>query len=522
MPDSEDCDESKSIEYTGLIGMKQYAIGLDNGGTMTKAALFDLQGHEVGVASRTTPVFSPRPGYSERDMEELWRANCDCIREVIEGAQVSPSAIVGVAVCGHGKGLYLWGKDGKPAYYGIGSTDNRAWKIVEQWRSDGVFERVYPKICQQLIACQQAALLKWMKENKRDLYDNINYVFSVKDYVRFRLTGEAYCELTDISGSGLMDIRNGCFSKDVMEALGIGEVCRFLAPLKGSCECCGKITPEAAAATGLLAGTPVAGGMFDVDACAIASGVTRPGQIFTITGTWSINGFLAKQPITGTEIAMNSIYAIPDCYLLEESSATSAGNLEWVIRNCIPIGGRTGESLYAYLTQLAESVAPEDTEVYYLPFLYGSNAHPLAKAAFVGMTSYHTAAHLVRAVYEGVAFSHKTHIDKLLSVAEPPERIRMGGGAVNSPFWVQMFADVLGYPIETVNGVKELGALGSAMAACIAAGVYSDYADAVEKMVRINAPVKPDMGKHELYEQKYGRYCAVSKALDAVWSQFAV
>ncbi len=502
--------------------MKQYAIGLDNGGTVTKAALFDLKGHEICVAAQKTQVLSPKPGYNERDMEVLWEANCSCIRQVLEKSGIDPAQVIGLAVCGHGKGLYLWGKNNKPAYAGISSTDNRAWRIVENWRRDGSFLTVYPQICQELMACQQAALLRWMKENEPVAYENIQWVFSVKDYIRFRLTGEAWSEVTDISGSGLMDVKNAVYDRWLLECLGIGEVYEHMAPMKYSSELCGTISREAAQKTGLPAGTPVAGGMFDIDACAIAMAVTTPGQLCTITGTWSINEFISPEPVTGAGIAMNSLYAIPGYYLLEECSATSAGNLEWVIKNCMDTGGKTGNELYTYLSDLAGSVAPEESQVYYLPFLYGSNAHPLAKACFVGMTNYHTKAHMIRAVYEGVAYSHKTHIDRLLSVRQPPKAIRMGGGAVNSPFWVQLFSDVLGFPIETVSGVTELGALGCAMAAAVAAGVYKNYEEAAAHMVCVNAPVMPDMEKHKIYMEKYEKYKSVSGALDTIWNQFAV
>lgn len=502
--------------------MKQYVIGLDNGGTVTKASIFDINGREICTASRKTPVFSPQPSYAERDMEALWLANCACIREVLNYPGINAKDIIGVAVCGHGKGLYLWGKDERPAYQGITSTDNRAWRIVDRWYSDGTFDRVYPQICQKLLACQQAALLRWLKETHPDVYHNIKYIFSAKDYIRFCLTGQAFCETTDISGSGLMDVRNGLFSQTLLEILGIEEVHTALPPLKESYELCGCITEQAAQVTGLLPGTPVAGGMFDVDACAIACAVTSPGQICTITGTWSINEFVSRHPITHTEVSMNSLFAVPGYYLLEESSATSAGNLEWAIENCIDTKGLTGQALYDYLSALAGEIAPEDSEVYYLPFLYGSNAHPLAKASFVGMTSYHTTAHMVRAIYEGVTYSHRTHIDKLLSVAPRPTCIRMAGGAANSPFWVQMFADVLGIPIETVSGVKELGALGCAMAACVATGIYPNYEQAAASMVHISPPVYPDLARHEIYEAKYQKYCAISKALDTVWSTFTV
>ena len=503
--------------------MSQYVMGLDNGGTVSKAALFDLEGHELAVASRHTPVDTPKPGYTQRDMEQLWQANCACVREVLEKSKVDPKDVLGLAVCGHGKGLYPWGRDGRPAGPGIVSTDNRAWQYPQKWEESGVFQELYPRLCQKQLACQQASILAWMKDNQPSVYDQIQWVFSVKDYIRFRLTGQAHSEVTDLSGSGLMDVKNARVERDILEKLGIGECYEKIPPLCHSYEKCGEVTEEAARLTGLLPGTPVAGGMFDIDACAIAMDITRPESLCTITGTWSINEFISPQPILGTEIAMNSLYAIPGYYLLEECSATSAGNMEWAISQLwMGEGQQRPDNAYAVVEQAARTIAPEECEVYYLPFLYGSNVHPLAKATFVGLTSYHTKAHMLRAVYEGVAFSHKTHIQRLLSARKPPQAIRMAGGAVNSQFWVHLFADVLGYPIETVSGVKELGALGCAMAASVAAGVYRDYQEAASKMVRVNAPVLPDMEKNAIYERKFKTYTALTQALDTVWDRFQV
>ncbi len=503
--------------------MKKYAIGLDNGGTVSKAALFDMEGHEIASASRQTPLLTPKPGYTERDMEGLWRSNCECVRDVLGSSSVSPGDIIGISACGHGKGLYAWGKDGAPAFPGIVSTDNRAWQYPEKWKREGTFDRLYPQLCQQLMACQPVSILAWMKDHERAVYDNIRWVFSVKDYIRFRLTGKAYSEATDISGSGLMDVKNARFDRAMLKELGIAEVYDALAPLCYSADHCGSITPEASSLTGLLEGTPVAAGMFDIDACAIAMEIVSPQQLCTITGTWSINEFISRTPITGTQIAMNSLYAIPGYYLLEESSATSAGNLEWLIQNCmenekVPLG----MTIYDHIGDLVSSVDPARCDVYYLPFLYGSNMHPLAKASFVGLTTYHGKAHMLRALFEGVAFSHKTHIDRLLSVRSAPSAIRMAGGATNSPVWVQVFADVLGFPIETVAAVKELGAMGAAMAASVAAGVFADYAEAARAMVRVNPPVLPDMERNRVYQGKFAKYTALCKALDTVWDQFAV
>jgi L-xylulokinase len=503
--------------------MEQYLIGLDNGGTMIKAALFTLDGKEMGVASHATEVSAPHPGWTERDMETLWEQNCSCVRAVIAQTGAQPETIVGIAVCGHGKGLYAWGKDDRPAYPGIISTDNRAWKFPEKWKAEGIHAKLYDRLCQQLMACQQVSLLAWLKEHERKTYDNIKWAFSVIDYIRFRLTGEAHSEATNISGSGLINVRDACVDADVLDALGIPEAVDMIPPIRYSSERLGSVTAAAAEKMGLKAGTPVAGGMFDIDSCAIAMSITRPEDFCTITGTWTINEFISKTPITGSAIAMNSLYAIPGFYLIEESSSTGAGNLEWVINNCF--AGETppaGKKLYAHLDDMVAKVPVDDSDVYFLPFLHGSNRHPLAKASFIGLTSFHTRANLLRSVYEGVVFSAKSHIDKLLSVREKPAAVRMAGGAANSPFWAQMFADILELPIETVTGVKELGALGSAMAAAVSAGIYRDYNEAAAAMVRIASPVCPDSGMAALYRSKYETYTAVCAALDTVWNRFEV
>jgi len=500
--------------------MEKYLLGLDNGGTLIKAALFTLEGREVRSAARSTEVITPQSGWTERDMETLWEQNAACIREVTAG--LGPEAVAGMAVCGHGKGLYAWGKDGKPAYRGIISTDNRAWKYPEKWKTEGTHAALYDRLCQQFMACQQVSLLAWFRDHDRRTYDNIRWAFSVTDYIRFRLTGEARSEATNISGSGLMNVRDARIDGDILARLGIPEAVDMIPPLAYSSDLCGSLSREAAEKTGLAPGTPVAGGMFDIDSCAIAMSVTRPEDFCTITGTWTINEFISKKPVVGTKIAMNSLYAIPGFFLIEESSSTGAGNLEWIIAACfhneIPPGGK----LYAYLDDLVAGVPVDSCEVYFLPFLQGSNRHPLAKASFVGLTSFHTRAHLLRAVYEGVVFSAKTHIDKLLSVRERPAAVRIAGGAANSRLWVQMFADVLGLPMETVTGVKELGALGCAMAAAVAAGIYRDYPEAARAMVRVSSPVEPDPRAQALYAPKYAKYTAVCDALEKVWDRFEV
>ena len=201
-----------------------YFIGLDNGGTTTKAALFDAKGREIGKSLVSTRSITPRPGFVERDMEEMWEANCTVLRRVLEETGVDAKDVAGVGICGHGKGLYLWGKDGKPARNGIISTDNRAYAYPVQWAADGTEAKVFEKSCQHILACQPVSLLAWLRDHEPDSYRNIRWVFACKDYVRFRLTGEAKAEITDYSGANLMNLHSRAYDRELLALFGLTAV----------------------------------------------------------------------------------------------------------------------------------------------------------------------------------------------------------------------------------------------------------------------------------------------------------
>jgi len=482
-----------------------YLLGLDNGGTVIKAALFDEAGNQIAVQSVKTPMETPEPGFTERSLDSVRSANFTVIRRLVEQYG---SDIAAIGISGHGKGLYMLGRDREEIYPGIGSTDGRAIGYERQWKADGTADRVYEKTAQKVLACQPVALLRWMKDHRPEVYGKIGTVFSVKDYVRYCLTGVINTEYSDISGSNLLNLYTLQYDPWLLQQFGIPEVADALPPVVHSAAVCGGVSAEAAAETGLKPGTPVVGGMFDIDACAIASGCIHKGDMCLIAGTWSINEYISPAIIGDKSVSMNSVFCDPRFYLAEESSATSAGNLEW-FRDVM----KTRD--YAEIDRLVGGVPAEACDVYYLPFLYASNEHPLAKGSLIGLAGHHTDAHVFRAVYEGVVYSHMTHLRPLLKNGTPT-RVRLTGGAVNSALWVQMFADALGLELETVQDT-EMGAKGAAMAAGVGAGLYASYADAVEKCVRPFDTVKPDAAMHEIYAKKYQKYRRIADALNAVW-----
>ena len=502
--------------------MAEYLLGIDNGGTVAKAALFTLDGREVAVASRKTEMLSPRPGWTERDMNRLWLATAASIQAILSEPRISPGDIVCIACTGHGNGLYLVDRLGRPVRNAIISTDTRAKDHVARWYADGVAKAVLPRTMQSLWPGQPNALLAWLRDHEPETLRQAGWILMCKDYIRFRLTGQIHGELTDMSGTSLIDVAQGDYSQKILDAFGLADLEHLLPPIRRSDEICGEVTPQAAECTGLAKGTPVANGMFDIDACALASGIVDESQLSLVAGTWSINQYISRRPLIDEDLFMCSRYCIPGYYLVPEASATSASNLEWFAAQFFATeeaGVRdSGKSVYDVINELVAATPPEESNILFLPFLFGSNADPDAKACLIGLGGWHHRGHVLRAIQEGVVFGHKAHVDRLMRFRPPPATIRLAGGAARSRVWSQIFADVFQTPVEIPAGT-ELGALGAAIGASVATGYHADYRDAVGSMVRIAETCQPSPSTDNFYTQKYGCYQKTLTALGHLWQE---
>lgn len=502
--------------------MPKYLIGIDNGGTVTKTVLFGTDGETVAIASRKSDVRMPHPDWTERDMTEMRETNMDCIRELIVTSGVDPADIVGIGATGHGNGLYLLDDAGKPVRPAIISTDTRAKDFIDRWYADGTHAKQLPRTMQSIWAGQPPALLAWLKAHEPESYARTRWVLSCKDYLGYCLTGKVAYEVTDASASSLMNLSTRRFDREVLETWGIGEVIDKLPEVIDSGEVRGGVTAAAAARTGLREGTPVVGGMMDVHAAAVATGVTDDTRLCVVAGTWSINEYVSTAPVVSEELFMTSLFCTPGRWLILEGSPTSASNLEWFTTYFMGEERRLqcengARSLYDCASDMVQSADPGESNVVFLPFLYGSNADVHAKACFIGLAGWHTKAHALRALYEGVVFAHRVHIEKLFAHSTAPRTIRIAGGAARSAVWLQMFADVLQMPVETVEG-EELSAIGAAIAAGVGAGCFKDFDE--RRMVRVSRVFTPDPANRAVYDRKFALYKDTIAALSGVWRRF--
>lgn len=481
-------------------------LGIDCGGTFLKAGLYDETGRLLGLARSGLPVLSDQPGWAERDMEALWQATCRVIADVIARSGIAPSIISGIGISAQGKGLFLLDRQQRPLGRAMLSSDQRALDKVRAWQREGLPEKLYPRTLQTLWTGHPVSLLRWLKDERPAVYDRIGTIMMAHDYLRFRLTGALGAEITNISESNLFDMRAGRYDAALAGLCGIDEVMAALPPTVGSAEIVGEVTAKAAADTGLVAGTPVVGGLFDVVATSLAAGVADERQLNAVLGTWSVATGVTDQVMEGLSIPfVYGRHAEAGLYIVHDASPTSAANLEW-------LAAQLADRDYAAMDKAVAALPPAASDVLFLPFLYGSNAGLGMKAGFYGLQALHGRAHLLQAVYEGVVFSFLQHLDRLRQRFPVAETLRVTGGPARSKVWMQMLADASGLPLE-LPAVEETGCLGAAMAAAVGTGTYSDFREAMAAFEPALTRVEPVQSRFALYARKRIAYRELIAAL---------
>lgn len=499
--------------------MDHHFIGLDAGGTMLKAALFDAQGKELACVRSAQPMLFPGPGQTERDANGMWLSAADAIRTLLLKTAVPAKHIAGVSVTGYGSGLYVVDADGHALRPGILSTDARCAALVEEWQADGRAAMIAPRIGQRIWSGQSTMLMAWLARHEPDVAARASKVLLCKDFLRAQLCGELSTDPSDAGVSGLYDISNARYVEDMFGDLGLGAWRGKLPEVAPSLAVAGKVSDAAARLTGLLAGTPVVRGVLDVAAGAIASGVTRPEQMNIIAGTFSINQTLHQTPRASTPPFLQCAYPLGRQFLATEGGATSASNLEWFCKSILDAEGeraqRAGRTIYDACNEMIAAAPDRCTSILFFPFLFsGPGGIP---AALIGMQASDHLGDVLRAIFEGIAFAHKVDVTQLLSGpdAARPDVIRLAGGASQSPFWAQMFADILELPVEVTHS-SELGALGAAMCTSVALGMHSDLGSAVDQWVHVRHRFEPRPEKAEPFRRKYVRYRQVMALLATV------
>lgn len=497
--------------------MGRFVLGIDAGGTAVKAAAYGLDGEERGVASRTLRPLTPAPGHAERDPELLWQAVCTVVRAVLANAGLSIGDIEAIGVTGYGNGLYLLDADGRPLANGVLSSDLRSTDIVEQWRSLALEDEMWTLVGKPFWPGSSLLLLAWFKRNRPDLVAAATHAVPCKDYLRFKLTGAIAAEVTDQSSASLIAIASRSRDPRVLALVGLDDCARLIPELIEPTAIAGTLTDDAAAATGLRAGIPVSAGCCDNLAVMYGTGAVGFGELVVMSGTWGLHQVILDRPPPSGRISFVDHAAAPGQWLCIEGSPSSASNFEWFVETFLRRGGEEqAAAAYELANRAVAATAPEDPPVYFLPFLNGAFDDLHARGSLVGFSTWHHLGHAVRAVFEGVAFEHRRHLERLLAVCARPERARFAGGPVRSPAWCEIFAAALNLRLEVPSG-EEFAARGAAILASTACGMFPGIESAVASMTSLSHTIAPGDRLTALLDRRFAEYERLNRALRGFW-----
>jgi xylulokinase len=493
-----------------------YFLGLDVGTSGVKAALVDEKGAVKGSATAAHPLLTPQPGWAEQKPDTWWKSSVAAIKQVLKATKVKPSQVVSIGLSGQmHSSVFLDGDNEviRPALLWCdGRTTEECREItarigerqLREWVSNPALEGfTLPKVL-------------WLKKHEPSGFARLAKVILPKDYIRYRLTDALATEPSDASATLMYDTAHLRWSREIMDALGLDM--SILPEVGGSAEVLGKVSAKAAKATGLAAGTPVAGGGADNACGAVGVGLVDPGEA---VASWGTSGTVLTP--TGTPLvdpgmrAHTFCHAVPGTWYLMGVMLTAGGAFAWHKRELAQEldGKKNGNEL---LNREAEKIAPGAGGLTFLPYLQGERTphrDASARGAFVGLTLAHTRAHMSRAVIEGICFGMRDSISIIRDLAIQIDRVLVTGGGAQSPFIRKMQAAVYGLPVVRVNR-EEGPAYGAALLGAVSVRAFPDVAAACRATLKRLAPESFDVRVHESYAGPYQRFKALYPALKSV------
>lgn len=492
-------------------------LGIDLSTTGAKALLIDPKGQVVSSATTPLNLSSPYPLWSEQEPREWWEATVNSIREALAAANVSSENVAAIGLTGQMHGLVVLDEQGEVLRPAILWNDQRCGAECDEIRSRVTLKRLVQITGNDALTGFTAPKILWLEGHEPEIYRRIRHVLLPKDYIRYKLTGALAMDKADGSGTMLFDLRERAWSPEILKALNIAP--EWLPPTFEGPETTSEVKREAAELTGLRAGTPVVAGGGDQSAQAVGVGVVRPGTMAVTLGTSGVVFAATESPLIEPAGRLHAFcHAVPGRWHLMGVMLSAAGSLQWYRDTLAP------DKNFAQLVDEASEVPAGSDGLLFLPYLTGERTphpDPLARGAWVGLTSRHGQAHLTRSVLEGVAFGLKDMFCLMKDVGlGSVSQIRISGGGAKSSLWRQIIADVLAAELITVN-TTEGAAYGAALLAGVGAGVWSDVDAACAQTILVSDRVAPNERAVEIYELMYRQYQGLYPALRSTFHALA-
>lgn len=493
-------------------------LGIDIGTTGAKVILLEENGSISANVTEEYETSTPGPLWSEQQPADWWDAGCAGVKRALDASGTNNSQIKGVGVSGQMVGLVLLDRDGNALRPCIMWNDQRSVDEAEDLTAQIGLETILAETSNPLFASFVAPKLEWVRRHEPEVYAQVRHVLLPKDYITYMLTGNVATEVSDASGTCLLNMERRAWSDVMVSALDMPR--EWLPPCVESDEVVGEVSSEAAAATGLLQGTPVVGGAGDQPAQSLGCGIVEPGLCSVTVGTSGVVFAQADRHIRHPDGLLHAFcHSVRHQWYVMGVMLSAGGSFQW-LRDTLSAHGQIS---FDQLTGLADHVSTGSDGLIFLPYLSGERMpydDPLARGGWIGLTQRHSLSHLVRAVMEGITFGLYDLLQIIRSLGMEIQRIYASGGASESRLWRQMLADVFDAQIVTTNATQG-AAFGAAMLAGIGAGVFKNAAEAAAATIVVTGSTDPNPQSHKVYERAFEMYRSLYPQLKGSFQEMA-
>ena len=494
-------------------------LGIDIGTSGTKTVAINPAGKVLAKASAEYPCYHPKPLWSEQDPDDWWKATVETVQQVVKVAKLKPQEVKAIGLSGQMHGSVFLDKRDRVLRRALLWNDQRtAQECEEIEQRAGGRKKLIRMVANPARTGFTAPKILWLRNHEPRKFEKTAKILLPKDDVRRRLTGEYATDMSDASGTLLLDVTKRRWSKPLLSKLEIDQ--DLLATCYESEDVTGSLTDAAAKELGLSSSCLVVGGAGDCAAGAIGNGVVRRGCLSTSIGTSGVVFVHCDTPEVDSQGRLHTFcHAVRDKWHMMGVTLAAGGSLQW-FRNALCQSNlantqKSAAEVFNKLIKEAEQTPSGAEGLMFLPYLAGErtpHADPHARGAFVGLVLKHNRGHLVRAVMEGVTFSLRDSLEIIANQDIRISQIRATGGGAKSAFWRQMQADILGKKVVTMAS-DEGPAYGVALLAAVGAGEFKNIREAVSATIETSSEVSPVAKTRRFYNQAFPVYQQLYQSL---------
>lgn len=498
-------------------------LGIDLGTSGTKALVCRADGTILATATVEHPISHPQPGWSEQNPDDWWRSACESSRKAIQQSGIKPDELKGIGLSGQMHGSVFLDRAHQVLRPALLWNDQRTQRECEEIdQAAGGRLALISMVSNPAFTGFTAPKILWLRNNEPRIFERLQHVLLPKDYLRLKLTGELATEVSDASGTLLLNVRERCWHTGLLIMLQLNA--SLLPRCVESDEITGKLTAQAAKELGVSPGVPVVGGAGDQAASAVGNGIVKPGILSATMGTSGVVFAHAEKPETHPEGKVHTMcHAVRGAWHQMGVVLSAGGSLQW-FRNqlCADLMQEASKKRcdpYDLIMQGVEQITPGSEGLLFAPYLTGERhpySDPQARGSWVGLTVRHTRHHMARAVVEGITFAMRDCLEVMRGLGVQAEQIRLSGGGARSEYWRQLQADIYGQKVARINA-QEGPAFGVALLAMVGTGAYRSVPEACAATIRLTEERLPDAVQKKEYESIYERYRKLYPTLKQLW-----